>query len=128
MSNYRTTISFYFVPFAASSHSFFISFYHLTVDYITIIMKVPQILAAFLLTVGSQHALAAPVNDKEVRDLETRSTSTGNNAAGGNTASDPIEVEINVSYDSAVTFDADCWAMLCKGKPHVLYVVHTDPC
>ncbi|ODM16896.1 hypothetical protein SI65_07861 [Aspergillus cristatus] len=83
-------------------------------------MKIPQILAAFLLTVGSQHALAAPVNDKEVQDLETRSTNTGNNAAGGNTASNPIEVEINVSYDSAVTFDADCWAMLCKGKPHVL--------
>ncbi|GKZ51907.1 hypothetical protein AbraIFM66951_008158, partial [Aspergillus brasiliensis] len=37
----------------------------------------------------------------------------------GDTKGNPIRAEIDIRGEDALTYDVDCWAMLCKGKPAV---------
>lgn len=58
---------------------------------------------------GFEQAFAAPVSE-----LQTRATGTRNSDC------DPIEATLNVRGEDALTFDADCWAMLCGGKDPIM--------
>lgn len=82
-------------------------------------MHFSQALTVFLVTLGTPLALAASApDDVETQNIEARAN--GN----GNSQSTPIELEINIKDKGALAFDADCWAMLCKGKTNVLYALH----
>lgn len=68
---------------------------------------------------SSQHALAAPVNqESEATGVINAALKTGS----GDSPSDPIKADLEVKGQSALPFDVDCWAILCKGAPNVLYV------
>lgn len=59
------------------------------------------------------YALAAPAADLVDRDLEAR-------ANPGDSQSNPIKGEIAVRGEDALTYEVDCWAMVCKDKPTVM--------
>lgn len=63
---------------------------------------------------GIQQALAAPVdNEVTARDLEIRATP-------GESDTNPIKASVNVQGQNQLPFDADCYAILCKGADRVL--------
>ncbi|ODM23815.1 hypothetical protein SI65_01404 [Aspergillus cristatus] len=75
-----------------------------------------NLLLTVFFTAGAQQALAAPVDSSgelEARELVIRATP-------GESESNPINLEIEVEDDSALPFDGDCWAILCKNAPTVL--------
>ncbi|EYE89940.1 uncharacterized protein EURHEDRAFT_489984 [Aspergillus ruber CBS 135680] len=72
-------------------------------------MKTSTVLFAFCSLAGIEKAIAAPVGE-----LLTRATGTGNDDC------DPIQGTLNIRGEDALTYDADCWAMLCGGKDPVM--------
>lgn len=63
---------------------------------------------------GIQQALAAPVdNEITARGLEIRATP-------GESNTNPIKASVNVQGQNQLPFDADCYAILCKGADRVL--------
>ncbi|GAB1195586.1 hypothetical protein APSETT444_004847 [Aspergillus pseudonomiae] len=76
-----------------------------------------SLLVFALYVFGTQHALAVPVNpESEV----ARSVDVSLKSGSGDTKSDPIKADLEVKGQSALPFDVDCWAILCKGAPNVL--------
>lgn len=84
-------------------------------------MKLTQTLTVLLVAASSQLVLAAPVNNTESTGLETRGLEARKANGAGNSKGNPQKVQISVNDKGALTFDADCWAMLCKGQTRVLY-------
>lgn len=83
-------------------------------------MHIFNLFFALFLTDSAYKALAAPVNSSgelEARELAIRATP-------GESESNPINLEIEVEGNSALPFDGDCWAILCKNAPTVLLVSH----
>ncbi|BCR87201.1 uncharacterized protein ACHE_31188A [Aspergillus chevalieri] len=75
-----------------------------------------QTIIALCLYAGAQQAVAAPVDrDNEVaaRDLEAR-------ASPGESNANPIKASVNVQGQNQLPFDADCYAILCKGADRIL--------
>jgi len=72
-------------------------------------MKTSTVLFALCSLVGIEQAIAAPASE-----LQTRATGTGNDDC------DPIQGTLNIRGEDALTYDADCWAMLCGGKDPVM--------
>ncbi|PWY65663.1 hypothetical protein BO94DRAFT_529048 [Aspergillus sclerotioniger CBS 115572] len=68
-------------------------------------------LTAVLFTSGFQQVRALPTPDGT--SLEPRSNP-------GSSQSNPIKAQIEIRGEDALTYDVDCWAMLCKGKPTVM--------
>ncbi|KAE8138700.1 hypothetical protein BDV38DRAFT_281997 [Aspergillus pseudotamarii] len=70
---------------------------------------------------SAQHALAVPVNPElGATGVENIALKTGS----GDSPSDPIKADLEVKGQSALPFDVDCWAILCKGAPNVLQRVN----
>ncbi|PWY65685.1 hypothetical protein BO94DRAFT_614214 [Aspergillus sclerotioniger CBS 115572] len=74
------------------------------------------LLTALLWAPGFYQVLAFPTGT--AKPLEARSTV-------GNTKSNPIQAEIEIRGEDALTYDVDCWAMLCKGKPAIMQKTDT---
>ncbi|ODM18211.1 hypothetical protein SI65_06082 [Aspergillus cristatus] len=72
-------------------------------------MKTSTVLLALFSVAGFKQTIAALVSE-----LQTQATGTGNSDC------DPIEATLNVCGEDALTFDADCWAMLCGGKDPIM--------
>lgn len=83
-------------------------------------MQLTKSLLVFALYMfGTQHVLAVPVNpEPDATSVENVALKTGS----GDSQSDPIKADLEVKGQSALPFDVDCWAILCKGAPNVLYV------
>jgi hypothetical protein len=71
-----------------------------------------------LYAINVQQVLAAPVSP------ELDEASGGNHTVlatgSGDSKSDPIKADLEIKGQSALPFDVDCWAILCKGAPKVL--------
>lgn len=74
-------------------------------------MKTSTILLALFSNAGFEQAIATLVSK-----LQTWATGTGNSNC------DLIEAMLNICGEDALTFNADCWAMLCGGKDQVMWV------
>lgn len=72
-------------------------------------MKTSTILLALFSIAGFEQAIATLVSK-----LQTWATGTGNSNC------DLIEAMLNICGEDALTFNADCWAMLCGGKDQVM--------
>ncbi|PYH67966.1 uncharacterized protein BO88DRAFT_454859 [Aspergillus vadensis CBS 113365] len=71
-------------------------------------MKATLVLLIIILcTAGSHQALAFPTKNSTF--LEPRFTP-------GSSQSNPIKAELEIRGEDALTYDVDCWAMICKGK------------
>ncbi|BAE62238.1 unnamed protein product [Aspergillus oryzae RIB40] len=81
-------------------------------------MQLTKSLLVFALYMfGTQHVLAVPVNpEPDATSVENVALKTGS----GDSQSDPIKADLEVKGQSALPFDVDCWAILCKGAPNVL--------
>ncbi|GAQ45747.1 hypothetical protein AtubIFM55763_004860 [Aspergillus tubingensis] len=75
------------------------------------------VIAALLCASGFYHAFALPTTNSSV--LEPRSKI-------GDTKSNPIRAEIEIRGEDSLTYDVDCWDMLCKGKPTVMQKVNQN--
>ncbi|GKZ96487.1 hypothetical protein AnigIFM59636_010739 [Aspergillus niger] len=65
------------------------------------------------------NTLAHPTTDDLSLSFQPRSNP-------GDSKSNPIKGEIEIRGEDALTYDVDCWAMLCKGKSAVMQKVDTD--
>ncbi|GMG22980.1 unnamed protein product [Aspergillus oryzae var. brunneus] len=85
-------------------------------------MQLTKSLLVFALYVfGTQHVLAVPVNpEPDATSVENVALKTGS----GDSQTDPIKADLEVKGQSALPFDVDCWAILCKGAPNVLQRVN----
>ncbi|KAF7617016.1 hypothetical protein F9C07_2284533 [Aspergillus flavus] len=85
-------------------------------------MQLTKSLLVFALYMfGTQHVLAVPVNpEPDATSVENVALKTGS----GDSQSDPIKADLEVKGQSALPFDVDCWAILCKGAPNVLQRVN----
>ncbi|PWY75770.1 hypothetical protein BO83DRAFT_387783 [Aspergillus eucalypticola CBS 122712] len=76
--------------------------------------SLPHFIAALLCVSGFHHVIALPVTDSSV--LQPRSNI-------GDTKNNPIRAEVEIRGEDALSYDVDCWAMLCNGKPAVMQKV-----
>lgn len=72
-------------------------------------MKTSTVLLALFSVASLEQTIAAPVSE-----LQIQATGTENSDC------DLIEATLNVRGEDALTFDADCWAMLCGGKDPIM--------
>ncbi|PWY88908.1 hypothetical protein BO94DRAFT_595290 [Aspergillus sclerotioniger CBS 115572] len=73
---------------------------------------------ALLPILGVQNAAAIPAVDSV--SLKVRSTP-------GDSRGNPIRGEIEIRGEDALTYDVDCWAMLCKGMPTTMQKIGKKP-
>lgn len=80
-----------------------------------------SLLVLALYAVGILQALAVPVNPEPEAAGDSHAVlATGS----GDSQSDPIKANLEIKGQSALPFDVDCWAILCKGAPNVLQRVN----
>lgn len=72
------------------------------------------LLPIFTILLSLPNTLAHPTTDDLSLQLHPRSNP-------GDSKSNPIKAEIEIRGEDALTYDVDCWAMLCKGKSAVMY-------
>ncbi|RAK91667.1 hypothetical protein BO79DRAFT_279903 [Aspergillus costaricaensis CBS 115574] len=77
------------------------------------------LLPIFTILLSLPNTLAHPTTDDLSLQLHPRSNP-------GDSKSNPIRAEIEIRGEDALTYDVDCWAMLCKGKSAVMQKVDTD--
>ncbi|RAL02364.1 uncharacterized protein BO80DRAFT_472376 [Aspergillus ibericus CBS 121593] len=82
-------------------------------------MKFPSTLLTTLISLSTLPQTLAFPTTTDLTTLTPRSNP-------GDSRSNPIKGQIEIRGSDALTYDVDCWAMLCKGKSPVMQKVDTD--